>query len=167
MRYILFCSLCVIYFHSGGCQSNPKNSQTIDIFQATINKFRQNTTDSMQIIGFPSVKDSTLYVKDLFNLLNKELSTKIFGHDSKYCDFSFRTKSYDLTVHEIILSNPPTRIDQKIFKPRTEVPLQMQLKQFGNRILLFSYSPVKFNDHTKQAIKNIEDLYEEFLKKAQ
>ena len=154
-----------IFMHSGGCQIS--STQTSDgIFPHAISRFKERFPDSIKVNKFPSTRDSSSYVTNFLNLLDRKLKTSVFSSAANYSDFSFSTKYYDLTVHEIVLSKAPDQLNGKVINAKTEAPLQIIVRQFGNRILLFSFSPFKFNDNMNHTIKKFEGIYEEISKSA-
>jgi hypothetical protein len=167
MRFIICYTFILLTFVLiGECQT--KSTQSSDmLFQKAVSKLKENLSDSIiKINKFPSAKDSSRYITDFIDILNKEINTKAFVDMSQYSDFSFSTKSYDLTIHEILLTKVSKKFNEEIINLKTEAPIQIRIMQFGNRILLFSYSPFKINDKLIQTMKDFENIYEELIKSA-
>ncbi|MFL5810417.1 MAG: hypothetical protein ACJ749_12910, partial [Flavisolibacter sp.] len=127
MSYIFF---LVTVTHSWECQTIVQRSDTT--FKKAVVEFREKFVGSIKINKFPTAKDSSFYVTNLLDLLNSEFKTKAFNKQSEYSDFSFSTKAYNLTIHEILLAKVPEKLNKEIIKPKTEAPLQIQIRQFGN-----------------------------------
>lgn len=166
MRSIIFYFCFIVLSKLGGFAQNHFQVVLKDsIFKTTVEKFIKNLGDTIEIHPFPSPEDSSKYVSNLLSLLDKEMETdEIFVKNQKYSDFSFSTKSYDLSIYEIVLREDLKQIKDQIIKVKGEAPLTMKIVPMGKRILIYSYSPFKNNEKLKKAINKFQVIYVDTIK---